>query len=245
MLRQVYLLDLALFIAAERTSTRIAAGLLRLAPDEESMVFLASQTLDEARHFEAFAARFRDLEITTAQRDRLAADYTSKAYRDFFDLLLEQVDKGDFEAGVVGLNVILEGMAFPLYDYEMRYWRPFDPALVEIIDGAFKDECRHVGFGEKRVAHRLARDPAARRRIQRKVDDLAKKMRDVFDEFLSAFVGFYDLATQEYPERCAAVEIVPGRRLAETPAEDQVRWLEAEIMAGHRRRLARMGLAMP
>ncbi len=242
MLRQVYLMDLALFIAAERVSTRVASGLLRLAPDESSFCFLASQTLDEARHFEAFANRFRELGLEEERREKLAHDLLSPAYRAFFDLLLEAVDKGDFEAGLVGLNVILEGMAFPLYDYEMRYWRPFDPALVEIIHGAFKDECRHVGFGEKHLAWRLGRDPGVRQRVQRHVTDLSLKMRDVFAEFLATFVGFYDLAVQEYPERCESVEILPGRRLADTTADEQVRSLEGEIARGHRNRLERIGL---
>lgn len=242
MLRQVCLMDLALFIAAERVSTQVASGLVRLAPDEASLTFLASQTLDEARHFEAFAHRFEELGLEPEKRERLAANLLSPAYREFFDLLLEAVDQGDFEGGIVGLNVILEGMAFPLYDYEMRYWRPFDPGLVGIIEGAFKDECRHVGFGEKLLAHRLGRDPGLRGRVQRRVDDLSLKMRDVFAEFLAAFVGFYDLAVQEFPERCASVEIIPGRRLAETSADEQVRWLENEIRRGHKKRLERIGL---
>ncbi len=242
MLRQVDLMDLALFIAAERVSTQVASGLVRLAPDEASLTFLASQTLDEARHFEAIAHRFEELGLALEKRERLAANLLSPAYKEFFDLLLEAVDRRDFEAGVVGLNVILEGMASPLYDYEMRYWRPFDPGLVAIIEGAFKDECRHVGFGEKLIAHRLERDPGLRARVQRRVDELSLKMRDVFREFLASFVGFYDLAIQEHPERCAAVEIIPGRRLAQTSADEQVRWLEHEIRKGHQKRLGRIGL---
>jgi len=242
MLRQVCLMDLALFLAAERVSTQVASGLVRIAPDEASLTFLASQTLDEARHFEAFAQRFAALGVGPEKRERLAANLLSRAYREFFDLLLEAVDAGDFEGGVVGLNVILEGMASPLYDYEMRYWRPFDPGLVAIIDGAFKDECRHVGFGEKCLAWRLRRDAGLRARVQRRVDELSKKMRVVFAEFLAAFVGFYDLAVSEHPERARDIEIIPGRRLVETSAEEQVRWLEAEIRRGHRRRLERIGL---
>lgn len=242
MLRQVQLMDLALFLAAERTSARVAAALASHAPDDASLVFLATQALDEARHFEAFARRFDELGIARADRDRLVDDLLSPAYRGFLDILLEAADRGDYEAGVVGLNVILEGMAFPLYDYEMRYWAPFDPGLVDVIRGAFRDECRHVGFGERAIAHRLARDPAARARVQRVATDLGRKMRDVFRDFLAAFVGFYDLAVQEHPERCRDVEIVPGRRLIDTPADEQVRWLESRIEQVHRERLARLGL---
>ena len=90
MLRQVYLMDLALFIAAERTATKVAAGLTRLADDEATMLFMASQTLDEARHFEAFSTRFEDLGLPPSSRDRLARDYISPAYQDFLDLILAE-----------------------------------------------------------------------------------------------------------------------------------------------------------
>lgn len=242
MLRQVYLMDLALFIAAERVATQVASGLVRLAPNEASLVFLASQTLDEARHFESFANRFEELGLPAEKRERLAKDFISPAYRDFLDQLLETTDNGDFEAGIVGLNIILEGMAFPLYEYEMRYWQPFDPGLVDIIYGAFRDECRHVGFGEKFIAHRMKNDRGVRNRVQKKVNDMSLKMRDVFNEFLTAFVGFYDIAIQDYPERCNTVEIIPGRRFIDTGAEEQVRWLQHQITQGHKKRLARIGL---
>lgn len=242
MLRQVYLMDLALFIAAERVATQVASGLVRLAPDESSLVFLASQTVDEARHFEAFAHRFEELGLPKEKREKLGKDFISPAYRDFLDLLLETTDAGDFEAGIVGLNIILEGMAFPLYEYEMRYWQPFDPGLVDIIYGAFRDECRHVGFGEKFIAHRMRNDHRVRNRVQKKVNDMSLKMRDVFNEFLTAFVGFYDIAIQDYPERCQSVEIIPGHRFTDTSAEEQVRWLEHQITEGHKKRLERIGL---
>lgn len=48
-LRDVYLMDLALFVAAERTGVKVAAGMARLADDEATVTFLASQVLDEAR----------------------------------------------------------------------------------------------------------------------------------------------------------------------------------------------------
>jgi hypothetical protein len=241
-LRDVYIMDLALFCAAERTGVKVAAGMARLADDEASIAFLAAQTLDEARHFEAFAARAAELGLPPEVRDTLGLDIMPGAYRRFLDTLLEAVDAGDAEAGLIGLNVILEGMAFPLYEYEMRYWAPFDPGLVQLVDGAFKDECRHVGFGEKKLAHRLRTDAGARRRVQRRVDEYGAMMKAAFDEFLSTSVAMYDAAVREHPELCRDVEIIPGRSLLDTSTEDQVRWLEAKILDGHARRLGRMGL---
>ena len=44
-------------------------------------------------------------------------------------------------------NLVLEGMAHPLYSYEERYWKPVDPYLARLVRGAFIDETRHVAFG--------------------------------------------------------------------------------------------------
>jgi hypothetical protein len=241
-LQHIYLLDLALFLGAERAGVLASAGLARIAPDEESLLFLASQVLDEARHFEAFAVRLRALGVDDGARDDLAAAFMPASYRAFLDSILEAVDKGDFEAGLIGLSVILEGMAFPLYEYEVRYWQPFDPGLAEVVHGAYLDECRHVGFGEKRLAWQLRRDPRSRRRLQRVVDDYARALRASFQEFLTDTVTYYDLAVRDHPELCSQVEILPGKSLLETSTEEQVRWLEAQIEGVHRKRLARMGL---
>lgn len=242
LLRQVYLIDLALAAGAEKASVRVASGLANMADDDASMVFLSTQTLDEARHFEAFANRFREMDLKDETREHLTENYMLPAYREFLDLLQEGVEARDFETGLVGLNIILEGMAFPLYGYQMRYWKTFDPGLADVIEGAFKDEVRHVGFGEKHLAYRLNRDPSARGRVQKRVNDLGLKMRDVFTQFLRYFIGFYDLAVRDHMDLVGGVEIIPGRMLADTSAEEQARWLEAEILKVHRKRLARIGL---
>ncbi len=243
LLRQIYAIDLALFVGAERAGVTASAGLLRLAPDEASMKFLATQVLDEARHFEAFATRSAELGVSPSEREKLALDLMPPAYRRFLDGLVEVVDAGDFLGGVVGLNVILEGMAFPLYEYEARYWRPFDPAFVQVIEGAYRDECRHVGYGEKLLQHRLRHDPGARRHVERRVRDFARLLREAFGEFIASTVAIYDAAIREHPERAAQVEVVPGKTLLETPTGEQIAWLQRQTEEGHARRLGRLGLA--
>ena len=51
-------------------------------------------------------------------------------------------------------NLVLEGMAYPLYGYEERYWKPVDPYLARLIASAFADETRHVAFGARWSAPR-------------------------------------------------------------------------------------------
>jgi hypothetical protein len=50
-------------VAGERCALAASAGLIGCAPDEPSKRFLATQTLDEARHVEIFSQRLFDLGV--------------------------------------------------------------------------------------------------------------------------------------------------------------------------------------
>lgn len=50
-------------IAGERCALAASSGLVNAAPDHQSKTFLATQTLDEARHVEIFTRRLMDLEF--------------------------------------------------------------------------------------------------------------------------------------------------------------------------------------
>src|SRR3569832_2992033 len=60
LVKQIYLIDIAFFIASEKVSYLASAGLLPLAPDEASQIYIASQVMDEARHYEVFCKKFAD-----------------------------------------------------------------------------------------------------------------------------------------------------------------------------------------
>src|SRR3569832_531047 len=153
LVKQIYLIDIAFFIASEKVSYLASAGLLPLAPDEASQIYIASQVMDEARHYEVFCKNFADFGYTPEQRNRLVGNYVTPAMKNFHDLILEQVDKKDFVAATIAQNIIMEGMAYPIYRYEYKYWSRFDPSLSSIIRGAFADESNHVHYGETIVSH--------------------------------------------------------------------------------------------
>ncbi|WP_138927873.1 hypothetical protein [Verminephrobacter aporrectodeae] len=93
------------------------------------------------------------------------------ALRRFYDLILEQVDKGDFIAGSLAQNIEMEGMVYPLYRYEMKYWSRIDSAFSHIVKGAFADEAHHVGFGEAMMRSYLkGLDPGRRSRLQKMLE---------------------------------------------------------------------------
>ena len=68
---------------------------------------------------------------------------------------------GDFVAGVVGQNIVLEGLAFSVFEMMQAANVEANPKFAQTLAGTIADERRHVGFGENRIG---ALDPAASRR---------------------------------------------------------------------------------
>src|SRR5574341_88374 len=87
-------------VVGERCALAASSGLINAAPDEASKRFLATQTLDEARHVE---------------------------------ILLEKVDKKDFVAGVVGQNIVLEGMAFTVFEMMHALNQSLNPKFAHTL----------------------------------------------------------------------------------------------------------------
>jgi hypothetical protein len=239
-LAEVHRLDLSLFVVFEEVALRVSGALVRRAPSAEALAFTSQQTLDEARHHELFARRLAA--SIAASGARGAADILIPPLRKFLDLCYEVADRGDFVEGLVLTNLVLEGMAYPLYGYEERYWAPVDPYLARLIRSAFADETRHVAFGAALVRGALDGDAAARARVQRLVDDARQVMGEVFAYYVRKFVGLFDAVARRHAALFAAAEFEPGRRLADTPYEEQIACIRQSIDREHGRLLLRAGL---
>jgi hypothetical protein len=243
LLRQVYLIDLAVFLGGEQTSVQAVAGLMRCAPDESSQIYLGTQVIDECRHYEVFCRRMADLGVTPEKRETLVKRYTTPAVRNFYDLILEQVDKGDFIAGSLAQNIVMEGMAYPLYRYEIKYWSRIDPSLSQIIRGAFADEAHHVSFGEAMISGYLNRlDPPQRSKLRALLGQFSGLMTEAFEQVIKHYIGLYQECANQYMGLMGDVEIFPGHTMAQVSEEDQVRLLLEEIRQEHAARSARIGL---
>ena len=243
-LAEVHRLDLALFVVFEDASLRVSGALTRRAPTLDALNFSAQQTLDEAHHHEVFRRR---LELTSAALG-LDADAAVEAIlipplRKFLERAYEVADAGSFVEAMVLINLVLEGMAYPLYSYEERYWQPVDPYLAKLIRGAFTDETRHVAFGAGLVHALLADDPARRAKVAVLCHEARLALREVFDFYVRKFVSLFDAVARRHGDLFAGAEFAPGRRIAETPYEDQIAAIHASIDHEHGRLLARAGLA--
>jgi hypothetical protein len=241
-LAEVHRLDLSLFVVFEEAALRVSGALVRRAPHPAALAFAAQQTLDEARHHEIFARR---LAASSAAWGRPVApdEILIPPLRKFLDLCYEVADRGRFVEGLVLTNLVLEGMAYPLYAYEERYWSPVDPYLARLIASAFTDETRHVAFGAALVRDALAADPAARASVQRLTLDARRVMNEVFAYYVRKFVGLFDAVARRHRALFAGALFQPGRPLADTPYEEQIAGIRHSIETEHARLLARAGLS--
>lgn len=242
LLQSVIKMDIATFLIAERHSVRNTARMIPLAPDENAEIFLATQVMDEARHFEVFSRRMADLGVSPEQREKLMTQYTTPAMAKLFDLIDEQIDKKDFIGSAIGQNLILEGMAFPVYRYESRYWSRMDPGLSEIIRGAFADEVQHTGFGENFLRTYVERNPADRDRVGTLVRKFRGLMNEVFTTVIFHYIGLYQAAADEHMDFLGDIVIFPGHKMADTSEEEQVRLLMAEVDEEFLRRAGAIGV---
>src|SRR6185437_12424001 len=142
-LAEVHRLDLALFVIFEEAALRVSGALTRRAPTVDALGFAAQQTLDEARHHEMFRRRLDTARAAAGMGPAEALDAVLiPPLRAFIARCYEVADSGAFLEAMTLMNLLLEGMAYPLYAYEERYWQPVDPFLANLVRSAFNDETR-------------------------------------------------------------------------------------------------------
>lgn len=167
-------------VVGERCALAASSGLINAAPDEASKRFLATQTLDEARHVEVFTHRLLDLGVKKADLESTIADMANPNLVKFAEVLLEKVDAKDFVAGVVGQNVILEGMAFHVFEMMHAGNKDANPKFAHTLAGTIADERRHVGFGENRIGSLIQENPDRKGDVERLQREMSYHMLATF-----------------------------------------------------------------
>jgi len=98
----------------------------------------------------------------------------------FAEVLLEKIDRGDFVAGVVGQNIVLEGMAFSVFEMMQAANAGMNPKFAHTLSGTIADERRHVGFGENRIGSLLQQYPERKGEIEKMQRDMSYHMLATF-----------------------------------------------------------------
>jgi hypothetical protein len=167
-------------VVGERCALSASSGLINAAPDEASRRFLATQTLDEARHVEIFTQRLYDLGVRKADLDATIRRYANPNLVKFAEILLEKVDRKDFVSGVVGQNIVLEGMAFTVFEMMYAMNHELNPKFGHTLSGTIADERRHVGFGENRIGSLIRQYPEKKAEVERMQRDMSYFMLATF-----------------------------------------------------------------
>ncbi len=168
--RDTLITSLCNYCIGESAALEGSSAMVRLAPNHQAKVFLATQAVDEARHLEVLLYRLHELGVEDTERE--IERRAGKSLLLFKNRLLELVDAGDWAAALFAQNVILEAMEFAVFEHHAEQ---ADPITAEILRGIVADERRHMGFGENDLGRRLAQDPQLAGRLsalRRELDPL-------------------------------------------------------------------------
>jgi len=226
-------------VVGERCALSASSGLINAAPDEASRRFLATQTLDEARHVEVFTHRLYDLGVKKNELEDVIRRYANPNLVKFAEVLLEKVDRKDFVAGVVGQNIVLEGMAFSVFEMMYAMNVPINPKFSQTLSGTIADERRHVGFGENRIGSLIKEHPEKKPEIERMQKDMSYFMLATFAD------AFRGNRTVEELDRLGierAHSTYQGADLGTMSPEDMEHVLADTVLAEFKTRLGRIGL---
>ena len=123
------------FLHGEQGALMVAAQLVNSVPHMDGKFYAATQTLDEARHVEVFAAYVRKLDEV-----RPIAPGLKK-------LLDDTLAAESWLLKAVGMQVVTEGIA--LYAFRDMRNQTEEPLLKQLLTLVSRDEARHTGFGVK------------------------------------------------------------------------------------------------
>jgi len=230
-------------LVGERCALAASSGLINAAPDEASKRFLATQTLDEARHVEIFTRRLYDLGVAKKDLETVAENLANPHLVQFAEVLLEKIDKKDFVAGVVGQNIVLEGMAFSVFEMLKALSDSMNPKFAETLAGTIADERRHVGFGENRIGSLIKEFPEKKSEVEKMQKEMSFHMLAAFaDSFRrNPAMEHLDEVRKEMRESGVHADY-RGANLAELSPDAMEEVLSDTVLKEFKIRLGRIGL---
>jgi hypothetical protein len=235
-------------VVGERAALAASSGLINSAPDEASKRFLATQTIDEARHVEIFTQRLFDLGVKKTELEDVIKAMASPHLVAFAGVLLEKVDKKDFVAGVVGQNIVLEGLAFSVFEMQHAVNKEMNPKFAHTLAGTIADERRHVGFGENRIGSLLKEEPHKKPAIEKMQKDMSYHILATFADAFRRNTKAFEEGQRMGDRQRELTGAAPGKmewqgaNLAELAPAEMEQLLAATVLKEFKIRLDRLGL---
>ena len=230
-------------VVGERCALAASSGLINAAPDAPSKRFLATQTLDEARHTEVFSQRLLDLGVKKRDFEDTVQSLANPNLVKFAEVLLDKVDQGDFVAGVVGQNIVLEGMAFHVFEMMHAANGDLNPKFAHTLSGTIADERRHVGFGENRIGSLIAENPERKPDIERMQREMSYYMLATFsDSFRNQPAGEELRRLRQHTGENASKADWQGVNLRDLEPDEMEGVLADTVLKEFKLRLERIGI---
>jgi hypothetical protein len=233
-------------VVGERCALSASSGLINAAPDEAARRFLATQTLDEARHVEIFTQRLFDLGVKKQDLESTIREHANPNLVRFAELLLEKVDAKDFIPGVVGQNIILEGMAFSVFEMMHAANRQLNPKFAQTLSGTIADERRHVGFGENYIGALVKQHPEKKAQVERMQKEMSYYMLATFADQFRGDENRRELDEMRRKARAAAggaaEDTWQGAHLSDLGPEQMEGLLANTVLGEFKTRLGRIGI---
>jgi hypothetical protein len=123
------------FLHGEQGALMVASQLVNAVPHMDGKFYAATQTMDEARHVEVFAAYIRKLDEVVPIAPGLKK------------LLDGVLAAENWLEKAVGMQIVTEGLA--LYAFRDMRNQTQEPLLKELLTYVSRDEARHTGYGIK------------------------------------------------------------------------------------------------
>ncbi len=133
---------LSQFLHGEQGALLTAATVAHGVPDMKAKYYAATQTMDEARHVEAY-----DRYV-----EKIAIHYPMVPW--LKELIDATLSTNNFCKVMIGMNMIVEGLA--LGAFNNMYKQTEEPLLKSITFNVMRDESRHVSFGHVYLAPTVA-----------------------------------------------------------------------------------------
>lgn len=159
------------YVVAETAALEASSGLIRIAPNRQARVFLATQVADEGRHVEVMHYRLRELGVADPECE--VARRARRSIQLFREKLLMLVDAGEWDTAIFAQNVALEAMEYSVFTAHAKV---ADPVTRDLLERVLRDERRHIGFGQSEIGRRIREDSSRRlwiTTIKQEIDALA------------------------------------------------------------------------
>lgn len=161
--------DISQFLHGEQGALVCAAKIVQQVPDLDAKFYAATQTMDEARHVEAYS--------------RLLHDKFELAYPidpALQELLDQVISDSRWDVTYLGMQVLIEGLALAAFhNYRDNAANPLAAAVNAYV---MQDEARHVAFGRLALRdHYPQLSDAERDEREEFVVEACYLMRDRFD----------------------------------------------------------------